>query len=53
MIPGIARTKVRVSPEVEGDHIFRSDAKAEGKQSSLGVGAAAIPMTEGNADGSP
>jgi hypothetical protein len=36
MIPEVARTKVRVAPEVEGDHIFRSDAKAEGENVVLG-----------------
>ena len=36
MVPEIARTKVRMSPEVEGDHAFRSDAKAEGETVVLG-----------------
>ena len=36
MIPEIARTKIRVTPALEGDHIFRSDAKAEGENVVLG-----------------
>ena len=36
MVPEIARTKVRLLPEVEEEHVFRSDAKAEGETVVLG-----------------
>jgi hypothetical protein len=36
MVPEIARTKVRLSPEVEEEHAFRSDAKAEGETVVIG-----------------
>ena len=36
MVPEVARTKVRMSPEIEEEHAFRSDAKAEGETVVIG-----------------
>ena len=53
LVAEVARTKVRPRIEDEGDHAFRSDAKAEGEDScARRVGHAAIPQTEASAGGS-
>jgi hypothetical protein len=52
MIPEVARTKVRVAPEVEGDHIFRLMRRRKVRTWSWGAGAAETPRKGGSVAGS-